>query len=526
MRKTLQTLGVGVALMLTTQLKAQLPDYGVYPGGLVLTESFTGNDTWDIDSILDAGTPVIIDMFAVWCGPCWSYHQDGILEDVYNSIGWGGTQDVMIFAVESDASTAEADMDGGGESVGDWTTGTQYVMSNDDDIADMMNLAYYPTLILICPDRTVTEVGQVSASAWEDAVADCGVEASDANDLRVLGNETPSTAVTCGGGNVNVDFEVIIQNYSTGNITGTKTISVMNGMTLVGSSNVSVNLDPYEAMTAVVTVPLAAGTYNYTTVITDSDDDILNNGTSTPVTVTNAANVGTGDLVLHITMDAYAQEVGVLLASGLPYISTPAAAYSAGNSGSYTGLIDFQAIGTWPGNGSSQGTVRNVAWYGLAAGCYHFIMFDDYGDGLLGANGVAGGTGTSTDGSISLESESGYNGSYAVNYGSMGVYAFEVTTAGDGGFTGIEEAVSVEAASVYPNPANEMTNIEFNVTATSEVTVTIMNSLGQIVYSNDMGEVNGAQKVQVNTTDFETGMYLINITVDGDVITKRVSVVK
>src|SRR5687768_2900372 len=114
MKKTLQSLGFVAALTIGGHANAQLPDYGIYPGGLVLTD-FTGG-THDIDAILDAGTPVIIDMFAVWCGPCWSYHNDGILEDVYNSIGDGGSGDVKIFAVEADASTPQADMDGGGSS--------------------------------------------------------------------------------------------------------------------------------------------------------------------------------------------------------------------------------------------------------------------------------------------------------------------------------------------------------------------------------------------------------------------------
>jgi len=55
-----------------------------------------------------------------------------------------------------------------------------------------------------------------------------------------------------------------------------------------------------------------------------------------------------------------------------------ATAYSAGNSGSYTGLIDFIPYNTYPGNGSGFGTVHNVEYYGLAAGCYHLILFDDY----------------------------------------------------------------------------------------------------------------------------------------------------
>ena len=377
MKKTLQSIGVAFAMALSFQAQAQTPDYNVYPGGLMLDEFGTGGPIWDIDSILDSGTPVIIDMFAVWCSPCWSYHNAGTLETVWNTIGYGtgGSGDVMIFGVEADGSTPEADMDGGGISLGDWVSSVDYPMMNDNSIAGLMNLAYYPTLLLICPDRKVTEVGQATASAWTTAVNNCGVLSTNSNDLRIISNESVTTMTSCGGGGTNATFEVVIQNYSTANVTGSKTINIMNGASVVATTNASVNLDPYEAMLVTVgagTVNLGSNPYN--AVIAAADDDLANNTISTPVTVTAAANVGTGDLVLTITVDAYAQEVGVLLASGNPYQTSNTTAYSAGNTGSYTGLIDFNPYGTWPGNGSGQGTVKKVDWYGLAAGCYHFTM--------------------------------------------------------------------------------------------------------------------------------------------------------
>jgi hypothetical protein len=513
MKKTLQTLGVVAAMSLAVEANAQTPDYGVYPGGLMLDQFGSGN-IWDVDSILDSGTPVIIDMFAVWCGPCWSYHTAGTLEDVYNSIGWGGSQEVMIFGVESDASTAENLMDGGGSSQGDWTTGTVFPMANNDAIADLMNLAYYPTLILICPDRTVTEVGQVSAAAWETAVSNCGVLSTAANDLRVVSNETAGTLTSCGGGGTTVDFEVGIQNYSTVNITGTKTVQVLNGVTPVGTVNVPVNLDPYEAMLVTVAdVPVSLGANNFTTAITTADDDLTNNGMATAVTVTDAADMGIGDLILEITMDGYGSEVGLLVATGNPYLDDAATAYTAGNNGTYTGLVDFQAIGTW-----TDGTTNTqVEWTGLATGCYHLVMFDNYGDGLS----------FGSSGNLDLVSpNSSISEDIDVNYTNWTTFAFEVTTAGTGGFTGVEEVNAVEFATVYPNPTSDLATVEFNIVEASNVSIQVMNTLGQVVYVNNMGEITGTQKVQINTADFEAGMYLINITVDGNVLTKRVSVVK
>lgn len=80
--------------------------------------------------------------------------------------------------------------------------------------------------------------------------------------------------------------------------------------------------------------------------------------------------------------------------------------------------------------------------------------------------------------------------------------------------------------SVYPNPSTDFANVEFTLTTTSNVQVEVVNTLGQIVYSNNLGDVTGTNKVQINTSDFETGLYMVNIIVDGTLTTERLSVVK
>lgn len=80
--------------------------------------------------------------------------------------------------------------------------------------------------------------------------------------------------------------------------------------------------------------------------------------------------------------------------------------------------------------------------------------------------------------------------------------------------------------SIYPNPTTDVANVEFNVLSASDVNIVVTNMVGQVVYTNNMGEVNGVQKIQVDTTPFETGLYLVTITVNGVQVTERISVVK
>lgn len=513
MKKVLQSIGVAAAIFAGMNASAQTPSYGVYPGGLTITD-YPGGTTHDIDAILDSGKPVILDLFAVWCGPCWDYHQAGTLEDVYNSIGDGGTGEVFIIAVDADPSTPEATLSGGGNSLGDWVTGTAYPMANDDNVAGIMNLAYYPTLLLICPDRTVTEVGQASAAQWEAAVQGCGGLATNANDPRILTNESASNVTLCGGGSASAEIIVSVQNYSNAAINGNYDIEATLGGNVVASTTATLNLAPYEATAVSVgTAALALGNNNVTVTITTANDDTGNDAIAAPVMVEAATDLGIGDIVLDVVLDGYGSEVGYGLASGTVQETDPFAAYPDFSGGSYPGQIDFQAIGTW-----ADGDAGFTEYYpSLTAGCYHLYMFDNYGDGLT----------YPSNGTVTLSSpNSSASTNMDVDYGSGGWTTFEVTTDGTGGFAGIEETNEVEFATVFPNPAVDMTNVQFNLTEAANVTVEVFNVYGQIVFSDNMGEVNGLQNVEVSTADLESGMYIVNINVNGNVLSKRVSVVK
>ena len=120
-----------VGLVASTAI-AQLPSGSISP-------DFTATDIDSVEhnlySYLDSGYQVILDFSATWCPPCWTYHEEGVLKDLYNLYGPEGTNDPCFF-IEGDNTTDNDDLNGTGTNTqGDWVTGTPYpIIDNAADI--------------------------------------------------------------------------------------------------------------------------------------------------------------------------------------------------------------------------------------------------------------------------------------------------------------------------------------------------------------------------------------------------------
>ena len=80
---------------------------------------------------------------------------------------------------------------------------------------------------------------------------------------------------------------------------------------------------------------------------------------------------------------------------------------------------------------------------------------------------------------------------------------------------------------VYPNPTNDISNLTFGVAQSSDVTVTVYNMVGAQVMSQDLGTVQaGEQRMELDFSNVEAGLYIVSLNVNGNVSTVRVTLTK
>ncbi len=89
-------------------------------------------------------------------------------------------------------------------------------------------------------------------------------------------------------------------------------------------------------------------------------------------------------------------------------------------------------------------------------------------------------------------------------------------------------ANTVHAASfsyeVYPNPTSANVKVDLNIDGLSNVRYDVYSSIGQKVLSQNLNKIEGKSTIDLETATLQSGLYILNITVDGEKITEKIIV--
>ena len=467
-------------------LKAQTP-VGTIVNNFTLTD--INGTTHDLFSYLDAGKMVVIDVSATWCGPCWSYHGTGALNSFFNAHGPNSTaNDAMVFFVEGDPTTTAADLNGtGADTQGDWVTGENMPIIDLADQASFENtgldIAYFPVMYVICPNRTVLQSGVAGAigtlTALNSYVGDCPAPASQPVDVSALSYK--GDLVHCEG---SYTPKVQIQNNGTSPLTSA-TITITQGGTTVSTGTYSGNLATYAAAIVNCT-PIANFTGGALTVTVTTTGDASATNNNLNITVAGAAVAASQYVTVNITTDAYGSETTWKLMNS-------------------SGAVVSQG-GPWTDLSAAGQTVQTPVFVTLnPTQCYTFEIYDSFGDGICCSYG---------------------NGAYSVKDAannvllSGGEFADSEKGVFKTGVLSLDELNTI-ALNVYPNPASDVVNVSFEA-SNADYSISLMDLQGRIVNTQSFSNLSGSQLISISTDAVSKGSYIVVVSSNGVKTTKNV----
>ncbi len=459
-------------------LSAQMPDGTVVPD--FTTTDLNGN-TFNLYEQLDAGKTVIVDVFAVWCGPCWSYHQTHALEDIY--CRFGEDEDVVVIGIEGDSSTPASTISGGGSSIGDWTDGVSYHVADDASVASLLEISYYPTVYKICPtDKTIYEVGAMAAAAATAQIFDTSCKTANvANDVQNI--DCHSAAPSC-----QLKTEIINRGANTANNV------VVTALDAQGNELASTTIDEVASF-EVVDVIVGSDSFDQdedvTFTVSYPEDEVASNN-SVVRTIQPVPSVTDNYLTFELITDDYGPETYWEFRNGNGEVLASGGNEDVGPNGG--------GIGEIAGGPGAYGNGETIVVDIVApmSDCYELLVVDAFGDGICCSYG---------NGSYKLSDS---QGNVIFSGGSFAAYQSENFLADVGVST--NEAPVANSMKVFPNPVADQMTVEFDLEETENIEITVYNALGQEVRS--LGQTTytaGTQIVNINAADFETGMYLVTL---------------
>lgn len=87
------------------------------------------------------------------------------------------------------------------------------------------------------------------------------------------------------------------------------------------------------------------------------------------------------------------------------------------------------------------------------------------------------------------------------------------------GTFGVEENGNV-TMNLYPNPTADVVNLNLNLTSASDVTVSVVNYLGQTIMVRNLGNMNGNTTTQLDVSSLAPGVYNMTINTNGRISVK------
>ena len=90
--------------------------------------------------------------------------------------------------------------------------------------------------------------------------------------------------------------------------------------------------------------------------------------------------------------------------------------------------------------------------------------------------------------------------------------------------TSVHDILKEENVNLFPNPSNDYLNVDFTMSETSDITITMNDITGKTVYTKSLNNLNGNQGLVINTASLNNGVYTLRLQTKEGAITRKVSI--
>lgn len=145
---------------------------------------------------------------------------------------------------------------------------------------------------------------------------------------------------------------------------------------------------------------------------------------------------------------------------------------------------------------------------------YFYYQYKDHSMSYLMHYGQQGGYSSA----VSLELAN--TNAFSFEFINMGLHVNCANCASIDGATSINNVNVIKGAKAYPNPANNELNIAFGLNEAANTTVSISNTVGQVVMSKTLASVSNGE-VTFSTANLSNGVYFYTVEANGQRQTER-----
>lgn len=289
--------------------------------------------------------------------------------------------------------------------------------------------------------------------------------------------------------------KISIRNYGSDTITTVDVIYDVDGTSYPTFTWTGTLLPSSIATITLPTLSAGAGAhvFNATTIAPNGslDSNGVNDARSVPFFIT----LGGAPIDYVLALDCYGSEITWTIAD------------------SVTGLILYSG-GPYSNNFSNRDTFQEQ--FCLAAGCYRYTIYDDYGDGLDGTSGFCGRSGDYwiTDGiGNGLVRMTAPNG----NFGDSSVHYFCIPSV----INGQRSLSSLSEFEVFPNPTNEKVYVNLALKEIESAQLELYTVAGQLLQQINIQNAVSEQ-FEFDLKPYSPGMYFVKLQVGEQTYAKKI----